>query len=98
MWRLTQPARAALVSALASATPPLLRMMFSLQRSGPALSQRGGPSCSLTLEIPLSTATTDELLQVGRQMLTLVPDTLMCCSLPLQVRCRCQIESGRHSI
>ncbi|MEW5302433.1 MAG: hypothetical protein WDW36_005220 [Sanguina aurantia] len=64
VWRMTPPARAALMSALASATPPLLRMMYSVQRSGPAVSGRGGPSCSLTLEIPLSAATTDELLQV----------------------------------
>jgi hypothetical protein len=62
-WRLSPPARAALQELLRQ-PGAALALSWSLLRSAPLATSRGGPQCSASLSVPLSGRTRAELAEV----------------------------------
>lgn len=65
LWQLSPPVRQALVTALSNSLAARLLLTWSLMRSAPLASYRGGgPSCQAVVDVELSADTKTQLLQV----------------------------------
>jgi hypothetical protein len=67
MWSITPPAKAAL-SAVLQEPAAALTLSWSLLRTAPLASSRGGPLCSTDLTLPLAGESRRQLLEVGGRM------------------------------